>query len=134
MECGALRNHLGASPHSQPASAKSTLHFPFPKIELHSQRSKLLTCLEPCMRISRPFTCTHSAPLTPTLFLELPWLPSQTVDFLNLGPSCFSCMAEPKAIHLSLTFGINFLDSCLPVHLAIGWPDAQHMLKAKGKI
>ena len=127
-----LRNHLGTS-YRWAVSLKSPLRFPCPKTGSSSQGSKLLTGLELCMRIH------HNSPaptpsFPPTLFLELPWLPAQTLALSNLGPPCFSCPAEPKAIHLSLTFWINFLGSCLPVHLAVAWPNAQYMLKAKGRI
>lgn len=132
-EWGPVKIHLGTSLHSQPVSLKSSLHFPYPKIGSYSQRSKLLTGLELCMRINHsspaphPVLSSDSVPRAALAACPDPWL-------VKLGPPFFSCLAKPKAIHLSLTFWINFLDSCLPVHLAVGWPDAQYMLKAKGRI
>lgn len=122
MEWGALRNHLGASPHSQRVTIKSPLHFPFPKIEFYSQRSKLLNWLEPCMRISCPFTCTHSPPYSnsvPRVTLAAcpdPWL-------LEFGPIMFLMpgWTQGHPPFLDLWYKLSRLLSACPPGHCLAW-------------
>lgn len=115
-----LRNHIGALLHSQPTPLKSPLHFPCPKTGSYCQRSKLLTRLEPCMRISGPFpSCILlpvSAPRASLAACPDPWI-------LKFGPILFLMpgWSQGHPPFLDLRYKLSSLPSACPPGHCLAW-------------